>query len=357
MPQNYDLFLKDDVGGWNFNADMVNYVLDKHKNSEVHVLVDSLGGYTNVAVSISSLFKLHGNVHIHFVGYNASAATIAAMGAKHITIDEDAMFLVHKCLYPVMEWALMNADDIDEHIKKLEGIKKDNETIDSCIAGMYARRCKKSKDELLALMKEGAWLTPEQALEWGFVDEVTHLDEDAKPVLSEATLSSLSAAGIPLPPNFEKKSSLVERFFAFLKSQFSNQGVLKNFKDAEILSQMDKFSNISALLEVAPTMSDDTLSLSAEQAAKVDDAIDELHKSVDALNAAVADKDAEIASLRDEIAALTASVAEKDKSIAELKKEPAASSSDIVDTKKGDDPYAPVPVADAIAASIAFASM
>lgn len=104
-------------------------------------------------------------------------------------------------------------------------------------------------------------------------------------------------------------------------------------------------------------MSDDTLSLSAEQAAKVDDAIGELRKSVDALNVTVADKDAEVASLHDEIAALNASVAEKDKSIAELKKEPAVSSSDVVDTKKGDDPYAPVPVADAIAASIAFASM
>ena len=103
MPKNYNLFLKGGVGDWNFNADMVNYVLDKHKDSEVHVLVDSLGGYTNVAVSISSLFKLHGNVHVHFVGHNASAATIAAMGAKRVTIDVDAAFLVHKCLYPVCE--------------------------------------------------------------------------------------------------------------------------------------------------------------------------------------------------------------------------------------------------------------
>lgn len=349
MPKNYNLFLKGGVGSWDFNADMVNWVLDKHKDSEVHVLVDSLGGYTNVAVSISSLFKLHGNVHVHFVGHNASAATIAAMGAKRVTIDEDAAFLVHKCLYPVMEWAYMNADELDEHIKKLEEIKKDNETIDSCVAGMYARRCKKPKEDLLALMKEGGWLTPEQALEWGFVDEITHYADDEKPELSEATISSLSAAGIPLPPNFnKKKGSIMERFLAFLQSPFSNQALDNDTEGAEKQSPfMAKLTALCALLGTTLAMSDDKLTLSAEQVGKVNDALDENKKTIDSLNSVVADKDKQIETLK-------ASVAEKDKAIADLKKEPAASTDDVVDTDKGDDAYAPVSEADALAASKAF---
>lgn len=350
MPKNYNLFLKGGVGDWNFNADMVNYVLDKHKDSEVHVLVDSLGGYTNVAVSISSLFKLHGNVHVHFVGHNASAATIAAMGAKRVTIDVDAAFLVHKCLYPVCEWAYMNADELDEHIKKLEEIKKDNETIDSCVAGMYARRCKKPKEDLLALMKVGGWLTPEQALEWGFVDEITNFDEDEKPELSEATISSLSAAGIPLPPNIKpKKGSVMERFLAFLQSPFSNQAPESEQK--EIQSQfMPKLTALCALLGATLSMSDDKLTLSAEQVDKINDTLGDNKKSIDSLNSVVADKDKQIEALK-------ASVAEKDKTIAELKKEPAAPTSEVVDTKKDTDPYAPVSEADQLAASKAFASM
>lgn len=350
MPKNYNLFLKGGVGDWNFNADMVNYVLDKHQDSEVHVLVDSLGGYTDVAVSISSLFKLHGNVHVHFVGHNASAATIAAMGAKRVTIDEDAAFLVHKCLYPVCEWAYMNADELDEHIKKLEEIKKDNETIDSCVAGMYARRCKKPKEDLLALMKVGGWLTPEEALEWGFVDEITHFDEDEKPELSEATISSLSAAGIPLPPNFnKKKGSLLERFLAFLQTPFSNRA-----PDSEAQEKqspiMAKLTALCALLGATLSMSDDKLTLSAEQVDKINDTLGENKKTIDSLNSVVADKDKQIE-------ALTASIAEKDKTIADLKKEPAAPTGEVVDTKKDTDPYAPVSEADQLAASKAFASM
>lgn len=349
MPKNYNLFLKGGVGDWDFNADMVNYVLDKHKDSEVHVLVDSLGGYTHVAVSISSLFKLHGNVHVHFVGHNASAATIAAMGAKHISIDEDAAFLVHKCLVPVLEWDYMNADELDAHIKKLEALKKDNETIDSCVAGMYARRCKKPKEDLLALMKVGGWLTPEQALEWGFVDEITHFDEDEKPELSESAISSLSAAGIPLPPNFKKrKGSIMERFLAFLQSPLSNQAPDNDIDGAPTQSPiMAKLSALSALLGCTLALADNKISISEEQASKIEETLSENKKSIDSLNSVVADKDKTIADLQ-------ASIADKDKTIADLKKVPASSTSDVIDEKKDDDPYAPVSEADALAASRAF---
>lgn len=352
MPKNYNLFLKGGVGGWDFNSDFVNWVLDKNKDSEVNVLVNSLGGYTHEGVAISSLFKLHGNVHVHFVGHNASAATIAAMGAKRVTIDEDAAFLVHKCLMPVMEWDYMNADELDAHIKKLEKIKQDQNTLDSCIAGMYARRCKKSKDELLDLMTVGGWLTPEQALDWGFVDEITHYTDDEKPELTEATISSLSAAGIPLPPNFtKKKGSIMERFLAFLQSPFSNQAPDKDPQGAERKSPiMAKLTALCALLGASLAMSDDKLTLSAEQVDKVNDTLGENKKTIDSLNSVIADKDKQIESLN-------ASIAEKDKTIAELKKEPAEPTGNVVDEKKDNDPYAPVSEADQLAASKAFASM
>ena len=77
----YNLHLKGYVGGWDFDSDYVDFVLNKNTDKEVAVLIDSLGGQLNTALSISSAFRRHGNVHVHFVGMNASAATIASMGA------------------------------------------------------------------------------------------------------------------------------------------------------------------------------------------------------------------------------------------------------------------------------------
>ena len=45
------------------------------------MLIDSLGGSLAMALSIVAAFRNHENVNVHFVGMNASAATIASLGA------------------------------------------------------------------------------------------------------------------------------------------------------------------------------------------------------------------------------------------------------------------------------------
>ena len=75
----YHLHLKGYVGGYDFDSDYVDYVLGKHPEEDVHVLIDSLGGSLATALSIVAAFRNHGNVHVHFVGMNASAATIAPL--------------------------------------------------------------------------------------------------------------------------------------------------------------------------------------------------------------------------------------------------------------------------------------
>ena len=71
---------------------------------------------------------------------------------------------------------------------------------------MYASRCKKPKEDLLALMKDGAWLTAKQALEWGFVDEITDDPEDSAPEITDVVADALAKEGIPMPPVDVKKA-------------------------------------------------------------------------------------------------------------------------------------------------------
>ena len=177
----------------------MDYILNKNKDSEVHVLIDSLGGRSNTALSIFSAFKRHGNVNVHFVGMNASAATIASLGAKHITMDSSAMYLVHKCSVGFLKWGQMNSDDLQALIDNIEHQKADLDKLDANIAQMYATRCKKDKADLLDLMKAGGWLTAQEALAWGFVDELTDYEDEDAPVLTDTMASAMSAAGIPIP--------------------------------------------------------------------------------------------------------------------------------------------------------------
>lgn len=343
MPKNYHIFLKGEVGSrWsgNFTSDMVNWILDKHKDSEVNVLINSLGGYTHEGLAISSLFKIHGNVHVHFIGMSASAATIAAMGAKRISIDADAMFLVHRCSNLVFEWDYMNSDQLDEHIKKLEKQRDDQKNIDACVAGLYSRRCKKSKDELLELMSKDSWLTAQQALEWGFVDEITDDAEDKEPV-SESTAAAMSSAGMPLPPGYKgKKGSFFNRLLEFLRS--NHQG--SEDETGEPVSSSEP--EISQSMNTEPTQTQEPQSAAPAQPEQQHTA----HAQAPAVSGADVrpDKDAEIASLKQQLA-------ERDQTISELRKMPAAPTSDVVESKKEEtDPYAPVSDAQGIAASKEF---
>ena len=50
--KTYNLHLKGYVGGWDFDSDYVDFVLNKNADNEVHVLIDSLGGSLATALTI-----------------------------------------------------------------------------------------------------------------------------------------------------------------------------------------------------------------------------------------------------------------------------------------------------------------
>ena len=222
--RTYNLHLKGYVGGYDFDAGYVDYVLNKNKDSEVHVLIDSLGGSLATALSIVAAFRNHANVHAHFVGMNASAATIASLGAAHVSIDSSAMYLVHKCSMEFFQWASANSDKLQSIIEEAQQMKSDLEKMDANVAQMYAAKCKRKPEDLLALMQKGGWLTASEALEWGFVDEVTDYEDDAAPVMTDLVAADMSAAGIPVPSSLIPKSGTrySKEFAAFLKETYGD---------------------------------------------------------------------------------------------------------------------------------------
>ena len=329
----YNLHLKGYVGGWDFDSDYVDFVLNKNSDKEVSVLIDSPGGQLNTALSISSAFRRHGNVHAHFVGMNASAATIASMGAKRITMDHSAMYLVHQCSQSFFEWGSLNATDMQHLIDSLEKQKTDLDKMDANVAEMYAKRCKKKSADLLALMKVGGWLSADEALAWGFVDELTEFDDETAPVLTEALAADFTAHGIPLPKmQTVNKSEDITAFRRFLQACASifhtnNTDTTENNNPEQKVTPtpMNKvFKNICALL-------------ACEFLASTDDKVTLTTAQLDTLEADMTAKEKRISDLTAQVSTLT----ESNTSLKEkLEKLPAASTQNVVDTKKTATPEA-----------------
>ena len=221
----YDLTLKGFVGGWDFDSDYIDYVLNKKKDSPVCVLIDSLGGYTHTGLSVSSAFRNHGDVSVTFRGMNASAATIAALGAKHVAMEEDALYLIHKCSVTVFEWASMNEEQLKEHIEKLEHTRQNSMKVDIAVARAYAKRTGKTTDELLSLMSKELWLTADEAKEYGFIDEVIKTEEKkSEVVLTSSMEDKFKEAGIPIPSMLKhEEESLLAKLSKLFKSKNMEQ--------------------------------------------------------------------------------------------------------------------------------------
>lgn len=238
----YDLTLKGFVGGWNFDSDYIDYILSKKKDACVNVLIDSLGGLTNTALSVSSAFRNHGNVNVTFRGMNASAATIASLGAKHVAMEEDALYLIHKCSVTVFEWASMNEEELAEHIKQLEHTRQNSMKVDVAVARAYAKRTGKTTEELLDLMSKELWLTADEAKEYGFIDEVIKTEEKQKAevVLTSSMEERFKEAGIPIPSMLRHEE---ESFFSRMMKFFSQNKSENMEKNNQQQQQQQQQSN------------------------------------------------------------------------------------------------------------------
>lgn len=198
--QTFNLQLTGYVGSSTFSARTVRSVLAQYPGKHVDIMIDSFGGSLPEGLSICGAIRDHADVTVHFRGMNASAATIASMGAKKITIAPESMYLVHKVSLEFFDWASRNADQLDSFIKALQDTKEDLDKMDSSIAALYANRCKKKPKDLLDLMQKGQWLSAQEALEWGFVDDIAQQQSLEKPVISKAQAFAFQSLGLPLPP-------------------------------------------------------------------------------------------------------------------------------------------------------------
>jgi len=302
MPKHvYHLQLKGFVGGEDFNRREVDAALADYPEA-CDVLIDSLGGSLATGLSISASFKNHGNVNVHFVGLNASAATIASLGAKHISIDAGAAYLVHKCSFDFFKWTSMNADDFDKMIKEAQKAKNDLDKLDQMVAKLYASRCKRTPAELLELMKVGGWLTADEALEWGFVDEITDYEDDASAELTDSVALAMAAAGMPLPSLEIKRTrqgSRIGKLLSYLASRLNPGTNQPTYMDKNYIS-------LCALLGVSSlVLSDQCASLTDEQLEKIDAALDEKQRLIEAHEATIAELKAK---LEDKPAADTAHI-------------------------------------------------
>lgn len=163
---NPELLLYDDIGpSWlgMIGADLVKQQLKAIGNvPEIDVHINSAGGDVFEGFTIYQMLSDHpAKVNVFVDGMAASIASVIAMSGDHIAIAQQAMFMIHNARGGV--WG------IAEDMRKMADLL---ETINGKIVGIYHARSQAPQDKLQEQMNEETWIDAEQALVFGFADEV-----------------------------------------------------------------------------------------------------------------------------------------------------------------------------------------
>lgn len=323
--KEYIIDLFGDITNWGYSRNYIKYYLDQAGKNPVRLRVTSFGGNVNEAIAISKLLEEHGDVTVEFIGFNASAVTWMAFGAKRIVAYEDTLWLAHKSSVAVSFYGAFNADSIEEKIKELQDKKQMAEALDLIIAKKYADYTGKTIEEIFGLMGESKWLTAQEAKDWGFVNEVLPGKMNKN---SSAATNLFEAMGLPPVPEVKtdntKEDTLVNRIVDGIKGIFKNEDtnhdkIINTVMNKEFLS-VNKVLNIEGF-EVA----DNKVTLTVEQMKIINTAltnagqeIDQAENKYNGLLAKIdglsdvvknaADEDAKIEAIRDIVNKIPASV-------------------------------------------------
>lgn len=173
------------------------------------VNINSGGGSVMAGQEIYSLLHGRKDVEIHIQSLAGSAASVIAM-ANTCKMSPVATIMIHNVS---MSGASGDYHDMQKNAEILK-------TMNSALAEAYVAKTGKTKDEILKMMDKETWITANQALEMGFVDEVEELQ----------TQITNSICGIRLTEE--------------IRQQVTKEKELQNKKEQlknELLNDLDKY--------------------------------------------------------------------------------------------------------------------
>lgn len=171
-----DIEILDEIDDWwGYGVRQLSYDLSNAGDRAIRVKVHSPGGLFTEGMGIRNLLRGRGNVSTSGVGLVASIATaILLSGDKgKVSMSDNAMFMIHEA------WAGMigGAEDMEAasaFLRKLNG-----QLADMYLAAIRERGKlvngseEDTRAQIVSWMAAETWFTAQEALDAGFIDEVT----------------------------------------------------------------------------------------------------------------------------------------------------------------------------------------
>ncbi len=164
--KNAELILYGDINesfwGDTISAKEVTEHLADLDVENINVYINSNGGVVDTAIAINNALRRHkAKVTVNIDGIAASAATLITCAGDTVRMPKNALFMIHNPLTIAM-------GDSEEMRKQADVLEK----YKNSIMETYLQKVNIDKEKLSELMDNESWLSAEEALKYGFIDEI-----------------------------------------------------------------------------------------------------------------------------------------------------------------------------------------
>jgi ATP-dependent Clp endopeptidase proteolytic subunit ClpP len=253
-PEEADVFLYDEIGGWGVNAKSFIDAVRATGAKRINLRINSPGGSVFDGIAIYNFLRGL-DVTVQIDGLAASISSIIALAGKTVRIAGNGFFMIHNPWGGVFG----EADEMREAANLLDKIRES-------LVGTYASKTGKDYETIKKWMDSETWFSAAEAKEAGFVDEVT--DEIAfaasawsfqnapeaiksgsqkniskpQPKPMNKLLQSLAAAGLISSADVAEDTAVTEfdiNFANFKKAKADAQAALDEIAKAKVATIVD----------------------------------------------------------------------------------------------------------------------
>lgn len=244
---NAELYLYGQIaeGSWNENDKGAKEFADDLlacEGKDITLRINSPGGDIFAAQAIYNVLKAyHGKVTAHIDGICASAATVVACGAGKVIMPRNALYMIHNPMACVFD--MLDAEALSKMADTLAKVKE-------TVVNVYKDRAgdKMSADEIIRFMNEETWMSAEEALDKGLIDEIDDYAIDAQMKSGLVVVNSISM------PVKDREAEKIRRVMEARKRKGTNE-----------MNDSDLISKLKALLGDKPKEPKEDIKAAAER--------------------------------------------------------------------------------------------
>ena len=232
---------------------VVQREISNAKGKELNLLISSGGGSVTEGMAIADLIANYPEeTTATGIGLVASIATVVLLSADKVKMTENAFMMIHR----PWSYTMGNADELEATAELLD--KMEAKLLDIYATSVNKRRGYQTnlKENITKMMAAETWLTAQEALEFGFIDEIVKVGEKNIDLLPlQNSLSKFINVPAALLTNTKKEddmgNSILEKIKSLLNSIDETPVVENVIEEEKVIEEpeMDEVEKAISMLK------------------------------------------------------------------------------------------------------------